>query len=140
MEIQTRGRRRRATRRCQSGERVEVLIFDQNGAVVCMRKRKPDDVCTSVLSVEVNGIQSSVGESSFLAQGASVLNFQSDGNSNKRLRDHWCCSRQLPESGRGSQERPYDTRPGGGGGGGRHAHGEHRDEPPAGSSNTRCSC
>ena len=24
-----------------------------------------------------------------LAQGASVLDFQSDGNSNKRLRDHW---------------------------------------------------
>ena len=50
-------------RRCQSGKRVELLVFDQNGAVVCLRKRKPDDVSTSVLSVEVNEIQTSVGES-----------------------------------------------------------------------------
>ena len=54
------------------------MIFDLNGAVVCLRKRKPDDVSTSVLSVEVHEIQTSVGESLFLAQGASVLNFQSD--------------------------------------------------------------
>ena len=52
-------------RRCQSGKRVELLIFDQKGAVVCLRKRKPDDVSTSVLSVKVNEIQTSVGESSF---------------------------------------------------------------------------
>ena len=31
-------RRRRATRRC--GTRVEFLIFDQNGAVLCLRKRR----------------------------------------------------------------------------------------------------
>ena len=34
--------------------RVELLISDQNRAVVCLRKRKQDDVSTSVLSVEVN--------------------------------------------------------------------------------------
>ena len=33
-------RRRRATRHCQSGRRVELLIFDQNEAVVCLRKRQ----------------------------------------------------------------------------------------------------
>ena len=41
------------------------MIFDQKGAVVCLRKRKPDDVSTCVLSVKVNEIQTSVGESSF---------------------------------------------------------------------------
>ena len=41
------------------------MIFDQNGAVVCPRKRKSDDVSTSVLSVEMNEIQISVGESFF---------------------------------------------------------------------------
>ena len=42
-----------------------MLISDQNGAVVCLRKRKSDDVSTSVLSVEVSEIQTNVGESSF---------------------------------------------------------------------------
>ena len=59
---------------------------------------------------------------SLLAQCGSVLNFQSDGNSNKRLRDHWysegvqgCRSRRLPpcarvervpeEQSRGTQEQ-----------------------------------
>ena len=41
------------------------MISDQNGAVVCLRKRKSDDVFTSVRSVEVNEIHTSVGESSF---------------------------------------------------------------------------
>ena len=45
-------------------EREEGRIIE-NGPVVCLRKRKPDDVSTSVLSVEVNEIQTSVGESSF---------------------------------------------------------------------------
>ena len=41
------------------------MISDQNGAVVCLRKRTSDDVSTSVLSVEVSEIQTNVGESSF---------------------------------------------------------------------------
>ena len=53
-----------STRRCLCGRRVELYIFDQNRAVVCLRKRKPDDFSTSVLSVKVNGIQTGVGESS----------------------------------------------------------------------------
>ena len=54
------------------------MISNKIEAVVCLRKRKSDDVSTSVRGVEVNEIQTSVGESSFLAQGASALNFQSD--------------------------------------------------------------
>ena len=46
-------------------EEGRILTSDENGAVVCMRKRKSDDVCTSVRSVEVNEIQTCVGESSF---------------------------------------------------------------------------
>ena len=59
------------------------MVFDQKGAVLCLRKRKPNDVSTSVFSVKVTEIQTSVGESFF--GSSSVLNFQSDGNSNKRL-------------------------------------------------------
>ena len=46
-------------------ESNEALSEYQNRAVVCLRKRKPDDVSTSVPSVEVNEIQTSVGQSFF---------------------------------------------------------------------------
>ena len=41
------------------------------------------------LSVKVMEIQTSADPSVFRIQGASVLNCQSHGNSNKRRRDHW---------------------------------------------------
>ena len=41
------------------------MIFDHNGAVVFLRKRKPNEVSTSVLTVKVNEIQTIVCESSF---------------------------------------------------------------------------
>ena len=44
------------------------MIFDQNGAVVCLRKRTPDDVSTYVLSVEMQALVSR-----FFPQGASVV-------------------------------------------------------------------
>ena len=69
-EVVTQTRRRRATRRCQSGRRVEFLISDENGAVVCPRKRKADGVSTSVQGVEVNEVQTSVGESFFFFFGS----------------------------------------------------------------------
>ena len=41
------------------------------------------------LSVKVMEIQTNADPTVFWTQGASVLNFQSNGNSNKRRRDHW---------------------------------------------------
>ena len=57
----------------------EGLISDQNGAVVCLRKRKSDDVSTSVLSGEVDEIQASVGESSFSLQERVLMEFEQVG-------------------------------------------------------------
>ena len=51
------------------------MIFHQKGVVLCLRKRKPNDVSTSVLSVEVTEIQTRVGESSFWLRVRPALNF-----------------------------------------------------------------
>ena len=46
-------------------EEGRINDFGPERASLCLRKRKQDDVSTSVLSVKVNEIQTLVGESSF---------------------------------------------------------------------------
>ena len=69
-------RRRRATRHCQSGRRVGLLIFDRNGCCSLLAKA-PDDVSTYVLSVEDrfvgNGFQLALCNVGWLATRESVV-------------------------------------------------------------------
>ena len=71
------------------------------------------------LSVRVMEIQTCADPAFFRIQGASVLNFQSNGNSTKRRRDHWYSeenqghrSRRLPPcvSRRSEEARQWEER------------------------------
>ena len=64
------------------------LETEEDGTKGDLTKTETNDVSTSVLSVKMNEIQTSVGESSF-GSGRDCSDFQCGGNSNKRLRKHW---------------------------------------------------